>query len=173
MTKLEVNKFKASKERKIKSNVYVPTHPNAPSCPQWKRKLGKWQCYLQAAGFDPDSHILGITAFVFGLQGKWALIVILTVRVFFSILKKKIFLKWHLAKQSIAFLTRRAAPNQITQPSTSSCLVHQGNSTNFDQAGEPTPNRGHCRRRPHRGRKSIQVKTASCLWRNKLHLSVL
>lgn len=45
--------------------------------------------YLQAAGFDPDSHILGITSLVLGLQGERALVVLLSVRVFFSILKKK------------------------------------------------------------------------------------
>lgn len=49
--------------------------------------------YLQAAGLDPDSHILGVTSFVFGLQGEWALVVILPIGVFFSILKKKTVLK--------------------------------------------------------------------------------
>lgn len=60
---------------------------NSSPCPS--RKQREWSCYLQATGFDPDSHILGITAFVFGLQGEWALIVILSIRIFFSILKEK------------------------------------------------------------------------------------
>lgn len=38
-----------------------------------------------SAGFDPDSHILGILVFVFGLQGEWALAVIFALKVFFSI----------------------------------------------------------------------------------------
>lgn len=63
-----------------------------------------------SAGFDPDSHILGITAFVFGLQGKWALIVIFTIRIFFSILKEKDILETTSGKtQSITFPIRLEA----------------------------------------------------------------
>ena len=72
-------------------------HPVSPSssCPR-----GKQRCYLQATGFDPDSHILGVTAFVLGLQGEWTLIVILTVRVFFSILKEKDILEMTSGKHN-------------------------------------------------------------------------
>ena len=56
--------------------------------------------YLQATGLDPDCHILGITSFVFGLQGEGALVVILSIGVFFSILKKKTVLKMTPSKHN-------------------------------------------------------------------------
>lgn len=45
--------------------------------------------YLEATGFDPDSDILSVAALVLGLQRERALIVILSIRIFFCIWEKK------------------------------------------------------------------------------------
>lgn len=93
-----------SKERKIKHlnelHSIEGEENQTPLLPPAESNQCKHCHYLQATGFDPDSHILGITAFVFGLQGEWALVVILPIRVFFSILKKKTILKMTSGKHN-------------------------------------------------------------------------
>lgn len=45
--------------------------------------------YLEATWFNPHSNILCIAALVLGLQGERTLIVIISIRIFFRIWRKK------------------------------------------------------------------------------------
>lgn len=71
------------------------THTDSTLLVRWlllikvKHQVQTLYHYLEATWFNPHSNILCITALVLGLQGKRALIVIFSIRIFFCIWEKK------------------------------------------------------------------------------------
>lgn len=54
-----------------------------------KHRVPNLNHYLEATWFNPYGNILCVTALVLGLQGERALIIVLSIRIFFRIWEKK------------------------------------------------------------------------------------